>query len=109
MDVNIDTGLAYARQLGATVAFSNVTFLPLGTNPHVYVRDTTGLLYDGTGTNPLDGSAPPPPPPPPPPPMITFTTLPGLFQQQATDGVPQNVFRLCPDGTGINCQAFVKP
>ncbi len=105
--INIDVRLSDALAFGTTFPFTNVTFLPLGMNPPRFVVDTTGTLWDGTGINPLSGGAPPPPPPPPP--SIMFTTLPGLFQQQSTDGVPQNSFRLCPDNSGLNCQAFVKP
>jgi hypothetical protein len=92
--------------LPPNTAFARVTFLPYGSHPRRFVMKLyDDVLWDGTGTSPLNGGTAPPPPPPP---VITFTTLPGLFQQEAIDGVPQNLFRLCPDTTGVNCQAFVK-
>jgi hypothetical protein len=82
--------------------FSSVTFLPYGTHAKRFVMSLyETVLWDGTGPSPIDGTAPPPPPPTP-----TWRALPGIFQQQLHPDPSQ--FRLCPDTSGTNCQAFSK-
>jgi hypothetical protein len=97
VDVNFDHGVPPGS------VFSGDTFIVYGQYPPIfYLQYGTDVLWNGTGPNPLDGGPPPPPPPPP-----TWVTLSGIFQQQTTPDPTQ--FRLCPDATGMNCQAFVKP
>jgi hypothetical protein len=97
--IYIDVKLADAEAFGVKFYFSGYTFLPLGSLPHQYVVDVTGVLWDGTGPFPLDGDGPPPPPPP------SWVTLPGIFQQQQQPDPTK--FRFC-DVNGMNCVDFVK-